>query len=65
VCGRRVPAQDRGILANGSHTLILLMALVVIAASIVLAVLVADTLRAARRMGGLAPFTPTYRAYGA
>jgi hypothetical protein len=49
----------------GVTTLMSLMALFLIAVSIVLLVLVADTLRAARRMGGLGPFTPTYRAYGA
>lgn len=32
---------------------------------IVIAALAVDTVRAARRMGGLPPFTSTYRAYSA
>ena len=42
-----------------------LILLVIVAVPVVLAVLVVDTLRAAARMGGLPPFTSTYRAYGA
>lgn len=42
-----------------------LVLLVIAAIPVVLAVLVVDTLRAAARMGGLPPFTPTHRAYGA
>ena len=42
-----------------------LVLLVIVIAPIVLAALVVDTVRVARRMGGLPPFTTTYRAYGA
>lgn len=42
-----------------------LIELVIVAVPIVLAVLVVQALRAARQMGGLPPFTSTYRAYGA
>ncbi len=42
-----------------------LVLLVIVIAPIVLAAFVLDTVRAARRMGGLPPFTATYRAYGA
>jgi hypothetical protein len=42
-----------------------LIQLLIVAVPIVLAVLVVDTLRASRRMGGQPPFDTTYRAYGA
>ena len=42
-----------------------LVELVILAIPIVLVVLVVDTMRAASRMGGLPPFTSTYRAYSA
>jgi hypothetical protein len=42
-----------------------LIQLVIVAVPIVLAVLVVQALRVARQMGGLPPFTSTYRAYGA
>ena len=42
-----------------------LILLVIVAVPLVLAVLVADTMRAAHRAGGLPPFTSTHRAYGA
>ena len=42
-----------------------LVELVDVAIPIVLVVLVVDTMRAASRMGGLPPFTSTYRAYSA
>ena len=42
-----------------------LVQIVIVAVPVVLAVLVVDALRAAKRMGGLPPFTSTYRAYGA
>jgi hypothetical protein len=44
---------------------ITLVQLLLVAVPIVLAVLVVDTLRATRRMGGQPPFVTTYRAYGA
>jgi hypothetical protein len=42
-----------------------LVQLFIVALPIVLVVLVVDTLRAARLMGGQPPFDTTYRAYGA
>ena len=45
--------------------MITLVQLLLVAVPIVLAVLVVDTLRAARQMGGQPPFVTTYRAYGA
>ena len=42
-----------------------LVQLVLVAVPIVLVVLVVDTVRVARRTGGLPPFTSTYRAYSA
>ena len=42
-----------------------LMLFVIVAIPVVFAVLAVDTVRAARQMGGLPPFTPTHRAYGA
>jgi hypothetical protein len=39
--------------------------LVIAIVPIVLIALVADTVRTARRVGGLPPFTTTYRAYSA
>ncbi len=45
--------------------MITLVQLLLVAVPIVLAVLVVDTLRATRRMGGQPPFVTTYRAYGA
>ncbi len=42
-----------------------LVQLVIVAVPVVLALLVVDALRAAKHMGGLPPFTSTYRAYGA
>ncbi len=45
--------------------MITLVQLLIVAVPFVLAVLVVDTVRAARQMGGLPPFETTYRAYGA
>jgi hypothetical protein len=42
-----------------------LIQLVIVAVPVVLAVLLVQTVRSARQMGGLPPFTTTYRAYGA
>ena len=41
------------------------ISILIVAVPVVLAYLVVDTLRAADRMGGLPPFTPTSRAYSA
>ena len=43
----------------------ILIQLAVVVVPVVLAVLLVQTVRSARQMGGLPPFTPTYRAYGA
>ena len=42
-----------------------LVQLVIVAVPVILAVLLVDTLRASRHLGGLPPFTSTYRAYSA
>ena len=39
--------------------------LAIVAVPVVLAVLLVQTVRSARQIGGLPPFTSTYRAYGA
>ena len=45
--------------------MVLLFALLLFVAPVVLTVLVVDTLLDAKRTGGLPPFNPTHRAYGA
>ena len=60
------PDQHGGIASHRSQTVVIpLVQLVLVAVPIVLVVLVVDTLRAASQMGGLPPFTSTYRAYSA
>lgn len=65
-CPRGAPTATMTASSRKESTVVIPLVLLVIAAiPVVLAVLVVDTLRAAARMGGLPPFTPTHRAYGA
>lgn len=58
--------EDGGIAFRKESTVVFsLIQLVIVAVPVVLAVLVVHSLRAASQMGGLPPFTSTYRAYSA
>jgi Na+/H+-dicarboxylate symporter len=67
VAGHEPGREDGGItFEQGVSTTVFPIVLLVIAiVPIVLIALVADTVRTARRVGGLPPFTTTYRAYSA